>query len=147
MLRHLRLSGVPLCDIVKIYSSVIRPVVEYVTPAFDSMLTCGQSDQIEAIQRRALKTIFGYRTSYRQALELAGLPTLKDRRTEIVLKFANKTVINPTFNRWFPYSNPLCYEIRRKKKFQEEFATTGRLYRSPIFAMRRLLNEAREKSR
>ena len=72
MLRHLRLSGVPLCDIVKIYASVIRPVVEYVTPAFDSMLTCGQSDQIEAIQRRALKTIFGYKTSYKQALELAG---------------------------------------------------------------------------
>ena len=142
MLRHLRLSGVPLHDIVKIYSSVIRPVVEYVTPAFDSMLTCGQSDQIEAIQRRALKTIFGYKTSYRQALELAGLPTLKERRSEIVLKFANKTVANPAFGRWFPYSTPMCYDIRRKKKFQEEFAATDRLYRSPLFALRRLLNES-----
>ena len=35
-------------------------------------------------------------------------------------------------------------ELRREKKYREEFARTERLYNSPVFYMRRILNNLSE---
>jgi hypothetical protein len=39
------------------YKSVIRPTIEYACPVWQSVLTNGQRDRLESLQRRALKLI------------------------------------------------------------------------------------------
>lgn len=85
--RHIKRAGVPEADICKVYSSMIRSTIEYAAPPYHSVLTTTQSDTLEGLQRRALKSIFGYTTSYKEALERSELPLLSDRRKELFRKF------------------------------------------------------------
>ena len=41
------------------YISVIRPVLEYAVAAWHTGLTKEQSDELEALQKRALRIIYG----------------------------------------------------------------------------------------
>ena len=140
MLRHLIGSGVPVSDVVQIYTTVIRPVIEYVSVAYHSMLCAALSDELESMQRSAMRIIFGYRTHYNVALESAGIRSLKERREEAFSKFARKTESNEVFRRWFPHRATVQYDLRRIQRLEEFTANTERLYKSPLYAMRRLLN-------
>ena len=91
LLRHLKGAGVPEKDVATIFATTIRPVLEYAAPVYHPMLNQHQSDEIESLQRRSLKVIFGPETSYRTAMEKAVLPSLTSRREDIFRKFAKKT--------------------------------------------------------
>ena len=119
------------------YTMVIRPMIEYALQVYHFGLTVGQSERIEGFQRLALKIIYGFEVSYRVALERSGLERLADRQTKLCLSFA----VNPRYDHWFPTNNRSEYNLRTQKKFKEEFTATERRWRSPIFALRRLLNE------
>ena len=61
MLYQLKRAGVKQEDLVRIYVSVIRPVVEYACPVWHSSLSQYLSDHVETVQKRPLKTIYpGY---------------------------------------------------------------------------------------
>ena len=51
-----------------------------------------------------------------------------------------------TYKHLFP-KNEIVRELRNKKIYKEEFARTDRLYRSPLFKYRRLLNETPDEDR
>ena len=138
--RHLKAAGIPEKDICKVYSSVIRSSIEYAIPAYHSLLTTTQSDRLERLQRRSLKSIFGLHVSYEDALKRSGLPRLDDRRCEIFKKFAVKAGGNDRFKDWFPLNSPSKYNLRKEKTFKEFHAKTERLRKSPLYEMRRLLN-------
>ena len=70
---------------------------------------------------------------------MSNLKSLKSRREESFAKFANKTLTNPKYLHWFPLKNSRRL-TRGTQKYKEEQAVGNRLYNSPIFAMRRLLN-------
>ena len=101
-LRNLRRSNFSEDELKKVYTSTIRPVLEYSSVVYHSMMTSKQSDSLEALQSRALKNIYGNSYSYRRLLEISGLPTLAQRRLEACRKFAKKTSDNARFKRWFP---------------------------------------------
>jgi len=46
------------------YISIIRPVLEYAVAVWHTGLTADLSDQLEAIQKRALNIIFGGSSSF-----------------------------------------------------------------------------------
>ena len=70
--------GINLIDLVRMYVSVIRPVVEYACPVWHTNLPKYLSNNIEIIQKRCLKTIFpGF--TYEDILQMVNLPTLHDR--------------------------------------------------------------------
>ena len=140
MIRHLKMSGVPDNDIVKVFCSVIRPVIEYVSSVYHPMLSLALSEEIESMQRRVLKIIFGFRTSYKTALEYAEIGTLANRRSASFEKFARNTAANERFRHWFPTLDRPRYNLRTKLIYEEFHANTQRLYQSPLYAMRRLLN-------
>ena len=140
-IRHLKQSGVPDKDIIAVYTSTIRAAIEYASPIYHSLLTKTQEEEIERYQRRCLKIIYGCRVSYADALERSGLKTMKIRREEAFGKFAAKTSANQKFERWFPKVVNRPYQLRNTPRYEEEFAHTDRLYRSPLFAMRRYLND------
>jgi len=72
-------SGVDIKDIVSVYCSLIRSVLEYNCPVWHCGLTQAQSAEIEAVQKRVMKILFP-RLCYDDALSLAGLERLATRR-------------------------------------------------------------------
>jgi hypothetical protein len=56
-LKLLKRSSVTVHDLLQYYKSVIRPIIEYACPVWQSGLTVEQRDRLESIQRRALKLI------------------------------------------------------------------------------------------
>ena len=59
-LKQLKRAGLSNDDILHFYLAVIRPVLEYAAPVWHSSLTNELSDQLESLQKRALRIIFGY---------------------------------------------------------------------------------------
>ena len=72
-------------DLVCFSPTVIRPVLEYVCPVWHSSLTKKLTIQLESQQIRAMRIIFGD-VSYEVVLDMAGIPTLEDRRQSITWK-------------------------------------------------------------
>ena len=79
-LKRARLSNTQLS---KLYQGVLRPVIEYCCPTYHSMLTEGQSDRLEKLQKRALKTIYGWNNTYEKLLDISGIQRLEERRREL----------------------------------------------------------------
>lgn len=90
-------SGFTEAERLKVYTKMIRPVLEYSSVIYHSMLTQELEEKLENVQTRALKNIYGHVYSKRQVLQMSGLATLKERRESACLKFANKMVLNPRF--------------------------------------------------
>ena len=67
-------------QLILVYCSIIRSVLEYASPAWAG-LTQYLSDQIESIQKRALKIIFPS-LCYEDALKKSGLILLRQRRED-----------------------------------------------------------------
>ena len=139
-LRDLRKAGLSRDDLLRVYKSTIRPVVEYSSVIYHPMLTAEQSNYIEKQQFRALKNIFGNEHSHRKLLELSDLPTLEKRREEACLRFAKKTATNIRFQHHFKTkkSRPRATE---QTQYVEQNARTNRRKNSPFFYYRRILNE------
>ena len=138
-LRHLGHVGFSKADLLKVYRSVILPVHDYCSCVFNSSLTITQSQALERLQAQSLKAIYGYEHSYRALLEMTGLTTLQERRDKRDLKFAQKCSQNDRYKSWFPL-NPIARCTRQPLVYQEKRARTQRLYKSPLFNLRRRLN-------
>ena len=89
MLSKLKAFKVARQDLVKIWTTFIRPIAEYVAPLWHSSLTIVERVKIERLQKRALRIIMGSGyPGYDNALDVLNLPTLKARREELTRKFA-----------------------------------------------------------
>ena len=113
--------------------------MEYSNVTFGPMITRYDSNRLENIQKKCLRSIYGYGTKYEDLLDLANLETLEERRTKAVTKFAQKALKNEQFSHWFPLNTNRSG--RHGKIYEEKFAKSDRLYRSPLYTMRRILNE------
>ena len=82
LLRQLKRAGIDCNVLVRFYCSVIRSVLEYACQVFHCSLPNYLSDEIERIQRRALRIIFPNCT-YSEGLVRAGLPMLFSRRQSL----------------------------------------------------------------
>ena len=78
-LRMLRRAGVGPKDIVTMCVVLIRSMLEYACQVWHTGLTAQQSDQLELVQSSALRVAYSDH-SYRAALKITGLDTLRDRR-------------------------------------------------------------------
>ena len=75
-LRSLNKCGVPTSDLITVYCSLIRSVIEYASAVFAN-LPKYLSDALEGIQKRALRIILP-NLHYDEALILSGLSSLED---------------------------------------------------------------------
>ena len=114
-LRLLRRAGVSTTGMLKVYLSVIRPILEYAVPVWQSICKM-QYEKLESIQKRALRVIFPTAETYKDALNLAGLETLA-RRTHLCEKYMNKMrCTNHPHNMLLPrrYEKNCEYALRDK---------------------------------
>ena len=77
VLRTLKKDALGTNDLVLVYCSIVRSIVEYASPVW-AAIPLYLDELIESVQRKALKIIFG-RVDYKEALVLAGLEFLSDR--------------------------------------------------------------------
>ncbi|KAK2138045.1 hypothetical protein NP493_9065g00009 [Ridgeia piscesae] len=82
MLYQLKMAGITQKDLVGVYVSVVRPVLEYACPVWQTSLPQYLSDNIEVIQKRALKCIFPG-LGYADILRIVNLDTLNVSRDSI----------------------------------------------------------------
>ena len=138
IIRHLKRLGLTQQELVKVYTSILRSTVEFSSVVYGPMLTREQSNDLEHLQMQALKIIYGFDVSYRKILENTGLEKLEDRREKAIVRFAEKN-LDSKFAHWFPRNE--SKRTRQGLEFKEERARTDRLRNSPIYCMRRRLND------
>ena len=138
-LRHLARIGFNQDELVQVYCSLLLPIADYCAPAYHSLTTDVQDQQLERAQVGALRSIFGYGLSARQLRQKAALKTLRERRIEATDKFAARCLNNPRFCKWFPKKTGRT-SSRNTEQYLESFAKCERLKNSPLFCMRRRLN-------
>ena len=85
VLRTLKRVGLGTNDLVLVYCSIVRSIVEYASPVW-AAIPLNLDELIESVQRKALKIIFG-RVDYTEALVLAGLESLSDKSVGACKRF------------------------------------------------------------
>ena len=141
-LRHLKKSGMSPADLLLVFTTILRPVLDFAAPAYHPLLTVGQTKDLEMLQKKALKIVYGPTIRYEEALALANLTTLEERRETLVTNFAISAERNPRYtDGWFPKKLNQKYSIRKPRPYMETKSKTERMRKNPINYMRRLLND------
>ena len=126
-------------DMTHIYKMYIRSLLEQSCQVWHSSLTEQNSDDIERVQKSALR-IIEPELNYNEAIEKLGIQKLSNRRNELCLKFAKNCLENEKTKHMFP-QNKNKTGRKVKEKFKVQFARTERLKQSSIPFMQRLLNQ------
>ena len=147
ILRKLYSFKIPVKDLVTIYITYIRCLLEQSCVLWHSSLTEENRNTLERVQKVSLRIIMGDEYScYEDALKLANLETLEERRTFLCLEFAKSCIKSPSTCSMFPQNDSQRQEQKRnchskyKEKYKVQYARTDRLYKSAIPYMQRLLN-------
>ena len=140
---HLKRAKMTNGVLLEVYRSMLLPLLEYCSPVFHHMLTVEQDINLERQQKRALKIIYGFGKEYEELLSLSGLSSLKERKIKGCADFTIKMSNSDRFSDLFPINNVHveAAETRNRRIYYESFARTNRLYNSPLYSMRRYLNE------
>ena len=127
-------SGLSFGDVISVYSSLIRSILEYACPVWHCGLTKGQSDEIESVQKRCLRIVFP-ELSYCDALQITGLEQLSVRRELLVRNLFNEIKSsNHVLNNLLPLRtfNNGIYDMRDLYPYCMPIARTRRPLRSFI---------------
>ena len=143
MIRRLKPLGATIDELVEVYQTQIRCLVEFAVAAWNSGLTKAQINQLERVQKCALAIILQVEyVSYSHALSTVNLESLQDRRHALCLKFAKKALKHPKFGKWFCPNNLTGVDTRSDKtSLKPVQSRTCRFEKSPIAYLTRLLNE------
>ena len=103
IIRTLKRSGVPIDDLISIYASLIRSILDYGCAVWHTCLPSFLVEKFERVQKRFFRVIFPH-LSYREALALTGCPRLEDNRQSLCLKLFNKLKTQPSskLSTWYP---------------------------------------------
>ena len=142
-LAKLRRNGMNQEDITKVYTTIIRPVVEYAAAAWHPMLTVEQSEELERQQTQAMKNIVGPGISAAKMRDMLNIELLATRRKKAVIRFATRCIDSERFGGWFPVRPEPMYPRREGvnyNRYAEGSYKTERRKNSPLCHMRQILN-------
>ena len=141
LLHRLFEFGLPMEEMLEIYILYIRSILENSVVVWHSSITQAEHKSIERVQKVALRIILNDEyEDYQNALQISGLITLSERRKGLCKKFATNCIKNEKMSHMFP-TNQSLLETRNHEKYFVQPASTGRLKKSAIPYMQRLLNE------
>ena len=128
MLYQLKRAGISQLDLVKIYVSVIRPVLEYACPVWSTKYL---SDAIEMIQKRVLRSIYPG-LHYDDILVLVILQSLTKRRDDICKAYFNRLKCNThRLLHLIPERRDVHYRLRNANVYPIQVTRTDR-YKNSI---------------
>ena len=99
-IRTLKKSGLSSYDLVNVYCSIVRPVLEYASPVW-AAIPDYLSDLVESIQKKVLGIIFPNLT-YNEALDASGLVSLRQRRGDMCARVIHKAKLGGPLLRLIP---------------------------------------------
>ena len=123
----------------------IRSILEQACVVWHSSLTQENCDDLERVQKCALRIILGSKyTNYDEALKNTNLQSLKDRREDLCKRFAKNCIEsdNERVNEIFKLrikEHPM--KTRKVQNFKIDYAKTERFKTSAVPYMQRLINE------
>ena len=92
--------------LIHIFKSQVRGVLEYCSTVWHSSLTKADSDDIERVQKAAVRLILGEKyQGYKDALQKMNLESLRERRVKMALNFAKKSLKLENFSKLFPLNH------------------------------------------
>ena len=121
----------------------VRSILEHSAPVWHSSLRKENKDDLERVQKTALKVILGGKfKTYKNALDLLDMQTLDERREQLCLNFAKRAAKHPKLMHLFPM-NPKSHQMNTRNvgKYKVQYAHTERLRKSPIIHIQNMLNE------
>lgn len=115
----LKRAGVPPADLVTIYSALVRSVLECSSVVWATCLPRFLIDQLEAIQKRALRIVYPD-LHYQQALAQANITSLEYRCAHLCLKVWHNIKNNPAcqLHRLLPTVRSECHSHHISSRFQ-----------------------------
>jgi hypothetical protein len=138
MLRKLYKFDIPQEDLVMIYCQYIRSILEYNSNVWFSSISEEEKEDLERVQHVACKIILKDQyTDYTNALDILNLQSLSDRRLMMAERFAIKCQKSDNFTDLFQKNTSSTHH----EQFDVKFARKGRLFKSAIPTMQRLLNK------
>jgi hypothetical protein len=140
VVRNLMKAGWNKHDVCKLYKTVVLSTLEYLSPVYHSLLSVAQEKQLENMQKKSLKMIFGWDLQYEDLLVAAGLESLKTRREKRVVRFARKCEKNERFFKLWLEPNVTEVNTRHPNKYKEAKAKTMREDRNPVNYLTKVLN-------
>ena len=106
------------------------------------MISQIQEEKIVKLKRDIFKIIYGFDRSYKDILEEECLDTLRERRQKLFDDYVLKSAKNDRYrDRWFPTKTFEHADLRKERIYVEKYARTDRLMNSPLYQMRKRLNE------
>ena len=137
IIRVLQRCGLSSNDLLLVYFSMVRSILEYACPVWHTMLPKCLGNKIEKVQKRAFRIIYPT-TDYEDALNIAKCKRLDDRRQELCAK-TFKTILKPDahLNRLLPPLREESHELdlRNNSNFTLTKCRTERFKTSFIPAM------------
>ena len=126
----------------KIFCVFVRPIIEYASPTYHSMLTKRQSDDLEVLQRQTIRICFRFQLSASQIMTDLVIKTLTARRIRRVDTFIMKALNYPRFGpRWLAQRQLPGHQLRNARVYEESMATKKRYFNSPLSYKKRRLKE------
>ena len=118
-LRQLKRANIPCKDLLLFYKACIRPVAEYACPVFRHALPQYLSNDLEKLQKRALRMMCP-NEPYNVALEALDLPTLYQRREDISNSLFKEIVADKSHKLYnlLPARNNSNVNTRNKRFFR-----------------------------
>ena len=142
IIRRLKMAKCHKSDLIHIYKSIIRSILETDCPVFHSQLTLENSDNMERIQKIVLRIVLGAQyLGYDDACLKLNLESLKARRENLCLKFALKCLTNTNHSNLFVKNLGTSHATRNKLTFLEPICHSSRYQNSPVPYLTTLLNK------
>ena len=140
ILRRLSEFGANRQDLLDVYILQIRPVMEFAVPVWHPGITVSEAEDIERVQKSAIKLILKRNySSYSNSLKALKLDTLTSRRQKMCNTFSLKAVSDIKFKSWFKLKVKSNSRVQPQKYWQA-FTRMERLKNSPINFLTGLLN-------
>lgn len=122
----LKRTSLSTTDLVSIYTSTIRPLLEYACQLWHSGITNKLSNMLESIQRRSLRIIFPG-LSYEEALVTTNLPRLSARRMAMCqTMFRSMQDEGHRLHHLLPPAKDNKHTLRNLRKFEPPRCRTSR---------------------
>ena len=129
MLRVLKRSNADTNTLITVYTTIIRPVLEYACQVWHFNIQEYLSEDIEKIQRRALRISLPL-MSYREAQNFTGIPLLKARRETLCEQFFKKNENNDKLSELLHHKATADYDMRPRCKYNNYLCRTERFRKS-----------------
>ena len=143
VVRRLKTLGASEKDLLSVLRAQVLSVLQFATPAWSTLITQKESDQIESVLKTGLYLVYGQRyESFSWALRQANMSSLSEQRRKMFYNITKQCIKSTKFKKWFVISETPGGAVTRSKKtrFKPIPFRTQAFARSAIPQMIKLAN-------